>query len=100
MPYARCISCGVHFPRDDDEHWKVRCLRCFIASKKGSAGPRSSAPPPPPARDPIRDEIADHMRALLMLCHPDRHANSPTSTKVTQWLLNVRERISTTKARA
>lgn len=31
-------------------------------------------------------------KKLLMLCHPDKHGNSKTSTEVTQWLLEERKR--------
>jgi hypothetical protein len=31
-------------------------------------------------------------RKLLMLCHPDKHGNSETSTEVTRWLIDMREK--------
>lgn len=33
---------------------------------------------------------SDFIKQLLMLCHPDKHANSPLATKVTQKLLEMR----------
>jgi len=30
-----------------------------------------------------------HIRRLLQLCHPDRHAGSEASVKATQWLLTL-----------
>jgi hypothetical protein len=33
------------------------------------------------------------MRALLSLCHPDKHSNSPLATTTTQWLLELRNRL-------
>lgn len=30
---------------------------------------------------------SDLYRKLLMLCHPDKHGNSETSTEVTRWLI-------------
>jgi hypothetical protein len=84
---AYCDDCGATFRRDPDEGWKRLCLRCWIARQP----PR---PRPTPKPDPIRHELAEHMRGLIVLCHPDRHANSRLATKITQWLLDVRERLT------
>jgi hypothetical protein len=32
-----------------------------------------------------------HIGTLLRLCHPDKHNNSEASTRVTKWLLEVRD---------
>jgi hypothetical protein len=32
----------------------------------------------------------ERIRALIRLCHPDRHGNSPEATQITQWLLEMR----------
>jgi len=85
---ATCSDCGASFYRDPDESWKVRCLACWVA-RKGRTAPAAQ-----PAADPIRDELAANLRALLGLCHPDKHGGSPLATKITQWLLSVRERVS------
>ena len=84
---ATCHDCGERFQRDADEDWKRLCLRCWIATQPPRR-PRSA-----PKADPIRDELHEHLRPLLMLCHPDKHAGSAIATNITQWLLSVRERI-------
>lgn len=38
-------------------------------------------------------ELAEHLRTLLQLAHPDKHGGSVASTKATQWLLTVRNRL-------
>lgn len=86
---ATCIDCGREFHRDEDEGWKLRCLPCWIATRPA----HGTAPTPAP--DPIREEIAGELRALLMLCHPDKHANSALANRVTKWLLELRDRLET-----
>lgn len=39
------------------------------------------------ASGPIPSEM---LKRLIMLCHPDRHAGSPMSNQMTQWLLEQR----------
>ena len=39
-------------------------------------------------------ELAEHLPRLLMVCHPDKHGGSQAATKVTQWLLDVRGRLT------
>jgi hypothetical protein len=40
----------------------------------------------------VHSGIPENMfRKLLMLCHPDKHNNSPLATEVTQWLLEQRK---------
>lgn len=87
---AICCDCGNNFARDDDEQWKVRCLRCWIA-RKGTNASRYA--------DPIVAELRLHMRGLLSLSHPDRHNGSKLATSTTQWLLDLRERIAREVAR-
>jgi hypothetical protein len=78
-----CSDCGATFERDPDEEWKRRCLRCWIKSKNAKAT----------AEDPLRTELAANLPTLVQLCHPDRHNNSLASTRVTQWLLELRHRL-------
>ena len=88
---AICIDCGQTFLRYTREVWKVRCLGCWAIAKARREGRATSRAPQP---DPLRDELRERLRALLSLCHPDRHGNSALATSTTQWLLQVRERIS------
>lgn len=36
---------------------------------------------------------AKRLKQLLMLCHPDKHANSERATDVTRWLIGIKERL-------
>lgn len=94
MIRATCIDCGGPFLREIEEAWKVRCLSCW-AINKAKRGPR---PAPRTAHDPIRDELGDRIRELVHLCHPDKHNGSTIATRITQWLLSVRDRIAETEA--
>jgi len=93
MTIAVCTDCGAGFDRDPDEAWKSRCIGCWSRRKYGDA----YRPPRRPAAtlhvDPIRRELAGQLRALLSLCHPDKHSNSPLATTTTQWLLALRDRL-------
>lgn len=44
-------------------------------------------PPIPPEVVQISPIPVDLYRKLVMLCHPDKHGNSETSTEVTRWLI-------------
>ena len=35
----------------------------------------------------LEAEFQENLRALLMLCHPDKHGGSALATRITQWLL-------------
>ena len=39
-------------------------------------------------------ELAEQLPRLLLVCHPDKHSNSEASTRATQWLLDVRGRLT------
>lgn len=45
------------------------------------------------ARVPGNDtsELHERLDALLQLCHPDRHDNSPRANETTRWLLSLRK---------
>ena len=39
------------------------------------------------------DELSeDRLTQILLLCHPDRHANSTASNEVTRWLIALRKK--------
>lgn len=95
----RCADCGDFF--DALGSWQRLCRGCYAASKRRQ-------------EEELRDEI-DRLRSentslrkrvreaalkpldrellkrVLMLCHPDRHANSALSTQVTKVLLAMRD---------
>lgn len=85
MVTARCIECSAPFRRRADEDWKMRCLACWRRSqpKKPAGAPKAA-----------QSELAGHLRALIQLCHPDRHGGSTLAGEVTTWLLRVRKELS------
>jgi len=101
----RCAKCGQ--PHVSDKEWKNTCFPCW-KSQKGYApttgdeaymalqeayaeleGQKPSPPPPPP---PPRGAALSQetIRDLIVLCHPDKHKDSPRATRITQWLIDQR----------
>lgn len=70
----QCKACGQIFIASDDEAWKQTCFECWKKSKQ--------------RRVDFVDEFYGRVRALLQLCHPDKHNNSELSKQITQWLLD------------
>jgi hypothetical protein len=81
---ARCVSCGSEFERRVTQEWRIRCVPCWRIHR-GIV--------PAPANDPIRDELREHLPALVRLAHPDRHGGSALANRETAWLLGLREKI-------
>lgn len=88
MTVASCRRCKKRFHRRPEEEWKQLCLSCWLATR----APRNQ-PTAAPAIDPIRNELRDRLRALIGLCHPDKHNGSTLATATTQWLLSVRRQL-------
>lgn len=106
MSAATCCDCGSSFYREPDEHWKRRCYTCWKASKAqpectdenmhfyrigyeaGRRAVEAFAAPEPPPIDKTR------LRELIQLAHPDKHGNSELAQRVTQWLLDLRKRVT------
>lgn len=94
---ARCDQCGGTFHRKATETWKRRCIECWKQSlvddawergfEAGETSARSQAPAAVEGLDKAR------MRALLQLCHPDKHAGSELATATTAWLLTIKARL-------
>ena len=38
------------------------------------------------------NEATEKLKTLLLLCHPDKHSDSPQSEEMTRWLLSLREK--------
>ena len=120
---AVCVGCGAAFRREDDEDWKTLCVPCFKKSKRATEPVaadthwRDRALRAEKQVESLKEEIADWQRdynqllaeqcesdidrelaeqlpRLLLVCHPDKHGNSQAATKVTQWLLDVRGRLT------
>ena len=89
--YINCRQCHNVFCAD--EEWKKICLKCWIKQKKRAEESRyqNSYRPPPPPKHNVSNELKEMLPLLIRLCHPDRHSNSETSNKVTQWLLKQRD---------
>jgi hypothetical protein len=90
--YINCRQChNVFFA---DEEWKKICLKCWIKQKKKREeklkGAREARYYTPPPKHNASNELKEMLPLLIRLCHPDRHNNSESSTKVTQWLLKQR----------
>jgi len=51
------------------------------------------------ARPTVKQDVVQvdidisRLRKLLMLCHPDRHGNSESSTEMTRWLIEIRKKL-------
>ena len=84
-----CVECGEDFWREDDQAWRVRCVPCWLASKRS----RPTKIDQSQAFHDLRAELGSNIKALLQLTHPDKHAGSRTATEVTQWLLSLRQRL-------
>jgi hypothetical protein len=82
---AFCLDCGRGFSRPAGETWRVRCVPCWRKVK--GIEPYVVLPP-------AQAELGEHLRALLQLCHPDKHGGSALSNEVTAWLLRVREELA------
>ena len=110
MATATCQSCGREFEREPDETWKRLCWTCWRARKDQELGDtryrdgfaaglaeglRRNEARGPPGGGVDRD-LQEHLTSLLQLCHPDRHGNSESATRATQWLLELRKRYRAT----
>jgi hypothetical protein len=74
-----CAWCGLDFAPAKEFH--KLCWSCWHAERWDPRAPE------------LMDELADMLPALVQLCHPDQHSNSEASTRVTQWLLDLRSRL-------
>lgn len=97
--WVECSECQRLFERGESEVWKKRCLACWRRSKPSqkpvepdayAAGYRAgfAARLVVPSEAPAIDK--DRLRALIQLCHPDKHAGSELAGAVTAWLLSMR----------
>lgn len=117
-----CTCCGATF--EADEPWKLLCYPCWRAKKDAEKGDANVGAlvlrniKNELALSKAQDEIErlkgiiyresrrwarsaqsepippDLLKAMLLICHPDKHGNSAASNKVTAWLLQQRARQS------
>jgi hypothetical protein len=92
-----CTACGGYA---GDEKWRKLCRVCFAARKRDEQreledgldyySNRCAA-----LEAQLRSKGAgisdEHLKRLIMLCHPDKHGNSKISNEITQWLLSLRK---------
>lgn len=91
-----------------DEKWRTLCRKCFSAQKKKEEKEKDRVL----ARLMHENQILrsanqqlrmvdrsldgtipmDKLKALIQLCHPDKHSGSRISTETTAWLLDQRKR--------
>jgi hypothetical protein len=114
--WKNCIDCGAAFY--GEESWKVRCVPCWrkMKNRKDSTTAVGNVSQElananrkinklefkiellidelieAEQTSNIETELADRMRALISLVHPDKHGNSQTATDVTVWLLDIKEK--------
>lgn len=123
MTWVRCVDCGGVFERQSGETWKTRCINCFKKSKRAEQQPdgywlrraeaaeslvadlriqyntllaefeRVAGLEKPRYTSSLDRELAENWRALVQLCHPDRHNGSQGATRVSQWLNDIRGRL-------
>lgn len=86
-----CQLCGEGFY--PDQAWKTLCIPCFKLSKQRQGNVVSELTRLRTENHELRQRLTvnsipkDILRALILLAHPDRHGNSPSSNKATAWLL-------------
>lgn len=90
-----CHDCGAPFWRSPDEHWKVRCLDCWKATKtKEKAQHEGRATSKHSSQESTASIDAARLRQLMQLCHPDKHGGSELANKVTQWLAEMKRGVA------
>lgn len=82
-----CPRCHTQRLTDD---WQKICRKCYAAEKREEL---SRAKAEVEHWRSLVFEFQKMLPRLLMLCHPDRHANSDASNTATQWLLEQRARL-------
>lgn len=93
---AVCEDCGKTFERRPSEAWKRLCTPCWKAGVTRDAEDRAwHAGYEAGKRSAVPAEGLDksRLRALLQLCHPDKHAGSDLATATTAWLLTIKARL-------
>lgn len=117
--WRTCPDCGQTFWADAD--YMKRCLDCYLArlEKRGlrrtqdnTADLRAELAETRQELERARKEVAyirealtewttgpdlaelrAHLRRLIALCHPDKHAGSAAAHDETLWLLDLRQRL-------
>ncbi len=95
-----CTNCGAFA---GEEKWRKLCGRCFRLQKQKEyesleeelAAARADYAE---LRQAVKKGIGlgptippDRLKALIQLCHPDKHGGSKAASDMTQWLLSLRK---------
>ena len=43
-------------------------------------------------KPPEFHQLVDNLNSLIQLCHPDKHENSASSKRITEWLIKVKNK--------
>jgi NMD protein affecting ribosome stability and mRNA decay len=102
----QCTNCPAWA---GEERWRTLCRKCFRAQKESEETEREALlirlqMENQTLRGQVRmlqfkatvggapDAISpEKLRALIQLCHPDRHSDSKIANEITQWLLKLRK---------
>lgn len=97
----QCARCSAWA---GDEKWRTLCRKCFSAQKKKEEEEKDRVLAKLMHENQILRMInqqlplignsipMDKLKALIQLCHPDKHSGSRISTETTAWLLDQRKR--------
>lgn len=101
VPYcARCPEWA------GTESWRTLCRKCFTSQKKAEEeAVRQQLYDLMAENQSLRSQLRDHgqiviqdsgippekLKALVQLCHPDKHNGSRAANDMTQWLLSQRK---------
>jgi hypothetical protein len=84
-----CLDCGEEF--EVRHGFETRCYPCWLEYKeaRGERTPKAAKTktvyvevPVPDPRLPDPEEFEAVLRAMIVLCHPDKHGNSRLSHEV------------------
>jgi hypothetical protein len=91
---AVCARCRSPFAQLRGEDWRRLCVVCFQADRDRLAYDRGFEAGPLEGLQAAQAAIPpERIRALLQLCHPDRHGGSALATSTTMWLLVLRRHV-------
>jgi hypothetical protein len=88
-----CTHCGAVFiPKFPNAKLCFDCWRAREQAFERVADLESEVVDLRAALDATQPTIPGEMRRLLvLLCHPDKHGNSPAANKATTWLLSLKD---------
>ena len=91
MKLYPCKICGRRMVlRNSDESWKTKCVICWKESQdmEYSGADLYILRLEQELADEDAGFVGQNIKALIKLCHPDRHSNSEEANRVKSWLLD------------